>query len=81
MKSVINATEDEYHFLFGCSTLQSVRSLFYVKVIDDIEQFMLIPDGEKVRLLMREVGFREMGDIMIDMFNKRREVLYKPNLG
>ena len=75
------ATEDEYHFLFICEPLQGVRDHFYNRVIENLEEFTALPDGAKVRFLMEEVGIKEMGDYLIDMFDKRKEKLYIPNRG
>ena len=75
------ATEDEYHFLFKCETLQPVRDHFYNRVLENVESFKTMAGGERVRFLMEEVGMREMGDYLIDMFDKRKEKLYVPNRG
>ena len=74
-------TEDEYHFLFVCSPLESVRDPFHERFITDKETFKAMSNGAKVRFLMREVGMKEMGDYLTDMFAKRKEILYRPNLG
>ena len=75
------ATEDEYHFLFVCAPLEQVRDGFYDRVLDNKENFKALSDGAKVRFLMQEVGMKEMGDYLVDMFDRRKEVLYRPNLG
>ena len=73
--------EDEYHFLFVCSPLEQVRDLSYDKVVENKENFKAMPDGAKVQFLMQVVGMKETGDFLVDMFERRKEVLYKPNLG
>ena len=46
--------ENEYHFLFDCAPLQSIRSAFYIENNINIEQFMTVPDAEKVKSLLIE---------------------------
>ena len=75
------ATEDEYHFLFKCEPLQQVRDHFYSRVIEKPESFKSMTDGEKVWFLMETAGMKDMGDYLIDMFEKRKEKLYIPNRG
>ena len=71
--------ENEFHFLFDCAPLQKVRSTFYVVNDINIEQFMLIPDPEKVIFLLGEDWVKRFGDLVVDLYYERRNNLYKPN--
>ncbi len=62
-----------FHFLFTCAALQDVRSAFYVIHIEDIEEFMLMNDAEKVYFLCDRVRIRKVATL----FRKRRSILYK----
>ena len=73
----LSEVEDEYHFLYLCPLLQTERSRLYVNHIDNIEQFMLLGDAEKTKFLLSDEKIKEMGAWIEELFNKRRNIVYK----
>ena len=74
----LNLVEDEFHFLFTCAALQDIRSAFYVNNIDDIEEFMLVGDADKVYYLCQKSRIRTFAAYITSLYRKRRSLLYKP---
>ena len=68
---------NEYHFLFECPSLQAERSAFYVESIKNIAWFMLIPDGDKVRFLLKKEMIKDFASWLEIMHFKRRSLVYK----
>ena len=72
------AVEDEMHFLYSCPSLQAIRSSFYVENITAIGDFMLMSDVEKTKYLLSPDRIKEFAKLVDHLFNKRREILYRP---
>ena len=71
--------EDEFHFLFSCPLYQLERSLYYVENIEDIGEFMLKKDEEKLSSMLTDNLIKATGRYVQQIFDKRRTILYKPN--
>ena len=72
-----NKIEDEYHFLFSCVPLQTERSLFYAKHVQDIGTFMLWSDAVKVRYLSSKQMIKQFAEYVEALYFKLRSILYK----
>ena len=70
--------EDESHFLFSCAALQAERSAFYVEALDDIGEFMLSDDCNKIALLLQPDYIKKFGRFVELILRKRQFILYKP---
>ncbi len=71
--------EDEYHFLFSCRALQEERSAYYLENIDDFAEFILLPDYEKVKLMLSKTFIKSTSKFVEAIFRKRRTILYGVN--
>ena len=73
----VGVVEDEYHFLFDCAPFQTERSLFYLKHITNVGQFMLWPDATKVRYLTSKDMVKHFAELLESLYFRRRSILYK----
>ena len=71
--------EDEFHFLFSCCMYQRERSNYYVENIENIEDFMLMEDGDKVRYMLQKEHVKNTGAFIKAIYHKRRQILYNIN--
>ena len=71
--------ETEYHYLFSCDKLKVERSTAYLECVDDIGHFMVIQDCEKVRYLLAPEKIKGFGNMVENLFDKRRQCLFNPN--
>ena len=69
--------EDEFHFLFSCAPLQIEHSSFYVKHVENLPQFMLMPDAMKIRWLMSKDKIKQFAELLEALYFKRRYIMYK----
>ena len=68
---------NNYHFLFDCPSVQLERTAFYVNHITNVEEFMLIRDGDKVKYLLTKEKIRGFAEWIEAMYVKRRSIVYK----
>ena len=70
--------EDEFHFLFSCCMYQMERSAYYLENIEEIGNFMLLNDPDKVKYMLDKEHIKGTGAYVVNaIFQKRRQILYK----
>ncbi len=74
----LDRVEDESHFLFSCAPLQLERSSFYLEVIDDVGEFLMMEDTEKIAMLIQPEYVKKFGRYVESILRKRQSILYKP---
>ena len=72
--------EDEYHFLYTCNKLKSLRKATLKEFIPDLKSFKKLDNRDKTKILMKEENIKHTGSFIEKMFLKRRDLLFDPNL-
>ena len=71
--------EDEFHLLYRCLSLQTVRSNFYNECIPDLQAFFQLDDVGKTKYLLSAELINLFGHDVNALLIRRREILYKPS--
>ena len=77
---VKNLPENESHFIFDCEKLQEIRSNFYAENIEDIVDFMMKEDNEKIKCLLSPAMIKAFAKLVEKLFAQRRAILYQKNI-
>ena len=58
---------------------QGVENAFYVACIEDVVNFLLLSDADKVKRLLEKDMIHNFAKFVVELYNRRRKCLYDPN--
>ena len=61
-----------------CAPLQLERSSFYFEVIDDVGEFLLMDDMDKIVMLIQPDYVKKFGHFLDAILRKQQSILNKP---
>ncbi len=64
--------EDEFHFFFHCSTLDSTRKAKFKPILDDNVETTIMNDHEKLSWLIEKDQIKEFSRVLVNLYQDRQ---------